>query len=1136
MKKIFITTFLALLCGVFVSAQGTAKKELVSQRIADAITSGKYYMKLKGALDIDDEDGNISMMPVMEIAAKGGVSMLRISELSTVSLIVNGYSYQLDEKSKTYMPMVSQAGEPDLNFGKLTFNGQGKCKLNGKEFYYDCWRSSDGRTIKFYYNSAKVSAVDFGLKEQGFGVMNLLAFDTRIPEKMYFCLSSDWKKSNMAGGGAMAGIDTEAMMAQALSQIDPSELPEGVDIKALMSGGGIDIRKMIEQELGGEELPEGVSLDDLMNMAGMGGQSTSSSIQMLEMSKQQNEEINSYIEMMRGQGIPDEQLDYMKKSMMPDANMYDQSINALKQQEARTQAMTNAPEPPKCSDTWLDTSTGCQLAAGGDMGVITVSESHPTDRPYIYKDDLEEPTLLAVDMSKDVTDEGIWQAFDALVAETEGMTEEQAVDHIMEQCGILANAAEMHFVTGEVIERAVAICMLVPSVLTYNNAGLLFFYTGDTKNALTYYQEAEKQDKDNPTVLANIAECFLELGDRAAARRYAERAVNFAPDFGLAYQILTTINLAEGKYVAAAETLFRSAENHFSEITARQFYSLIMALSAGPLKVCEGFDHYKLFHLIFSEKNLELLTIATQAGFEKREGLDVPSEQIDLPWLIPSGKLQYVYPSLGERRKEMDEKVHRLMDDGERLLEKNKPLQAILAMGMNGYKGELGNLENMARSMASYNFKMPDIPEIDIYASASAQARGTYDGCYLLDARQYWCLQMWKAYYEGQYDYLQGYWYCEDKGLGKRPDALVQRNENKDIALEFENTILKTGLEKYYESTRRCQKAYDDCVASSRSELEELRCKEQYLRCMISCGVILVRDYYAVVIGNVVDTDRPYYEQYEKPLLEEYWLRMNAMSSYCEDIGTREYILNEVSQFINGERTKYMFTAEQFGLNIDQWWTQYVRTYEQELKEVIAEINYIDQPVIPVIEKSGGELKDYGEKERTHMGFAIPTPWGRVGYQHNGDQYGFFHENEASGTTTFWGEDGREEELETYDCLADNPHAPDQGGYAQVLGKWAAQKGAKDMVGKAAKGLGLGGVTALIPVNKSSSKRQRARVVDSQGNVSSSGISHTDSRTIGVDALNVTKTRKVVRSGNAVRTVNHVGYTFMGLIEINETW
>ncbi len=1132
MKKLLI--LLALL-PILTTAQTTSKKEFVSQRIADAISNGKFYMKLSGIISIDDdEDGNITMKPVLEIAVKNGVGMTRMPEMKTVTLVANGYNYQLDEASKTYMPVPPRPNEPDLNFdlGKLSFQSQGKCQLNGMDFYYDLWRTTKGRNITFYYNSAKVSAIDLGMKEQGLGVMNLLAFDTRIPDNMYFCLTPEWEKNGMASG-SMSGIDTDALMEQALSEIDTSELPEGIDLKSLMKGGGIDLRKIIEQEMGNEELPEGMSMDDIMSMVSP-SQNSSAAIKQLEQMKQlQEENIPQMRKMLREQGVPKAQIEYMMENLLPDTEKMGQGIEVMKQQEAYTKMQQNAPEPPKCSCPWTDSSQSCELAAGTDMGGITVNGEH-AHSPYIYKDDLDEPTLAAINMSKEVTDEGVWRAFNALAKETEGMTQEAAMAHIMEQCSMLPNAAEMGFVTGEVIERAIAICMHAPTALSYNNAGLLFFQNGDTKNALAYYQQAEKMDGENPTVLANIAECFLELGDRTSARRYADRAVSLAPDFGLAYQILTTLNLAEGKYVSAAETLFRGAETHFSEITAQQFFSLQMAIEMGGLKVCQGLDFHKLFHSIFSEKNLALLTKATQAGYDKHSGIDTPGNQKRLPWLIPGGNLQLTYMAMTKRRKELEAENEKLYQRNVEIENSDIKIGVIQAMGMRNYKDELKNAENLAKSMTSYKFDMPNIPDMDLYAMASMSARGSNDGCYLLDARQYWCLQMWKTYYECQYDYLQGKWYCEDKGFGKRPDAILEREKAMKVVEELEP--VKRGLEMMTPRLEACEDAYDDCCENATTELQSLRCKEAYLRCKIPIYASYVRDYFSVAMGDYVNVNKPFYETQEQPLLEEYWLRMTDMVSYCEDLAMQEYFLNEVAQFINTRWTQYMYPAENFGVRIQQEWNATVTPLEKELGQVIEEINYLDQPVIPAVKKSGGELKDYGPKERSKMGFAIPTPWGKVGYRHNGEQYGFFSENEATGKTKFWGNDGRNTIMETYDCITDKPHANDPKGYGATLGKWAAEKGTKDMIGKAAKGLGLGAATAFIPVAKSSDTRQRSRTVDSQGNVSSSGISHTSSRTIGVDALNMTRTKVTTRSGNSVRTVNHASYNFMGLIEITETF
>ncbi len=1129
--------FIITLMGISAQAQTAKKQELVSQRVADAISKGKFYMKLSGMFDHEDEeDGNINMMLEMRIAVKDDVTMMRMPKMQQVSLVVDGYTYQLNEASKTYTPIPPQGVEPDFDFGKLNFQSQGVCKLNGADYYYDRYRCNSGQTITFYYNSNKVAAIDLGLKDVGMGVMNLLEFDTRIPDDMFFCLTPEWKRGGATTGMEALGIDQDAMMAEAMKNINPEDLPEGFDISQLMKGGGINTEAIMQQalsEIDPSELPEGMSINDIMSMAGAAGSNSSDLNQIKGIMGGLEQDSETVRKMLRMQGVPEEQINTMISNMFPDPNMTKELISGMEQQQARTQAVNNAPEPPKCSTPWHDPSQSCSLAAGSNLGAISVSGSKPNS-PYIYISDLSAPTQVAT-YSKEVTDEGVWRAFNALVKETEGMSDDEATTYLMEHAGAMPTLADMRFVNGEVIERAVAICMLAPSALSYNNAGLLFFMNKDTQNALTYYQAAERCDKDSPTILANIAECFLELGDKAAARRYAERAVALAPDFGLAWQIITTLNLAEKRYAEAAETLFRSAATHFSEITAQQFFSLWLVVQEGSAYVCQGIDQYRLFHNIFSEKNLELLTKATQSGYSKQEGLDIPANQVDMPWLVQNGNLHLTYTSMDKRFKEADKEIKSWLERNDQLEKDNIDIPLMMAMGMGNYQAELEGMKQNVQNYTGFNISLPDIPTTDLYAMASQQARGSYQGRYLLDACQYWCLKLWMEYYEGLYDYLNGGWYCEEKNIGKKSAAAIEKEEYEKVQEGVRNALLERALWVQAADHQACVEARNDCHERARSELESLRCEEEYLRCMIHANVKYCRAYNQY-LGKWLETPKMFWEKYEQPLLEEYWLRMNALVAYCESTDLQEYYLNEVAYFINSKWIDDVDTAVRFGMDAELVWSDQVRSLEAQLDEVIAEINYLDQPKIEVIEKSGGELKNYGEKERNDLGFGIPLPWGEVGYRSNGEQYGFFFDNEATGESTFWGEDDSTEVLETYDCLASKPSPDDPKGYAETIGKWAAQDGTKKVVDAAAKGLGLGGVSALAPVNKSSSTRQRKITTDSKGNISSSEISYTDKRTIGVDALNMTKTRQRIRTGNAVRTVNHVQYNFLGIISVYETY
>lgn len=1136
MKRLFIYVLLACTFGNVAIAQN-ASKELVSQRIVNAINKGKFYMKVSGLMKIEDEGATQSMMPTFEIAVKGGVTFTHLPDMGITTLTANGFNYMLDERSKTYTVNPINPNEPDLgDIGRLTFMKQGECNLNGVKYYYDLYRSSKGHEVTFYYNTTKVAVIDLGMESSGIGKLSLLSFDTKIPQSAIFCLGKEWKKAS-AGMSAMPSMSTDISKyvdEETLKSLE-KELPAGFDLKKLMSGQIDD--KMIEQLVGAEGLPEGMSMNDIKGAMGMGG----SSNQMDETTRKQMEFMSSpeyreqMIQIQMMGGMTRSQAEHAVKQMLPDADAMMQGLEMMDEQNAREQLVQNAPEPPRCSSPWVDPSQGCELAAGGNMGMITVTDEHDVAQ-IVYIDQFDTPQQIEVDMALDVTDDGIWEAFNAFVEETKDMPQDEAVSYVMSYNGDLISVAEIGCVTGDMIERAVASCMLCPSALTYNNAGILFAYKNDMDNAKIYWETAEKYDSGNPTVALNLGEYYFEKGDFVTARRYVDKAIRNAPDFGLAYQVLTSINLAEGKYVDAAKTLFKSAENYFSNITASQMFSLRMAMETAKLKICEGFDYEQLFNDVFSEENKESLMRATKSGFLNPVE-NIPADMKSLPWLCENGKIHSTYQSLDKRDKEMTARVDSLSARNDQLAMEHPSIGAILAMGTRNTKDLLEDVDKYASELVNAHgvtediLQMPTIPEMDLYAMASQQARGSGDGSYLLDARQYWCIYLWQFYYEDLIDRETKGWACHrgEQTFGTYPEHLTELEKRNDLAM-------KTGQnewEIYAGGVWECELAEIECKKHAETKVEGLKCELECIRCKIPLGKRLVRNYYDAMWTAVLDVEKWHYETYERPLLEEYWATMTSLVGYCENTYMQEYILNEVAQKIYHKWAYSLNRGAGFGLNVEQMWAQYVQSLEIQAKETMSIISQLDMPKIPVIHKSGGELKNYGEKPKPGWRVDIPLPWGSFGLQKKNDQYSFISHNDATGTTSINNlTTGERSEYTTYESLADNPHSQDPEGYTKTIGKWAGKKVVGkmvDVVGKAA----MGGASKFIPVSESKNLRQRARTIDKEGNITNSTIVYNRNYTGGVEGFNITKGRTEYRTGNTVRVERHVGYNF-GFIKMTE--
>lgn len=1116
--KRFAISLLALTATLLSTVAG----EIVSKRIVDAINDGKFYMKITGIMNVEDEGDKMTLAPILDVAVKDGVTMTRSSDMGMLSLVANGHTYTLDEKNKTYTVYKLDDKEPRFdNIGRLTFKNQGECQLNGVKYYYDRYRSSKGHSMTFYYNSQKVAVIDFGMESSGLGKMSLLSFDAKIPETMFFCLSKEWKNASL---GASATPDASKYISEeTLKNADLSGLPEGMDIKALISGK-VDEKALIRQYVKEEDLPEGMSMSELMGMVDQSNNAHSTQNYATTMTETRSEMKKMLMEY---QGYTEAQAEhYLEASGLSKSNISD-AQTAFNEQEAHKQMVQNAPEPPRCSTPWIDSSQGCELAAGGNLGVINITDEQTLSTP-VYIDQFDKVENLQASLSLEVSDEGIWNAFNAFVEETKNMTQDEAVTYVMQYNEMAFTAAEIGCVTGALIERAVASCMLCPSAVTYNNTGILFAYKSDMENALKFYEAAEKMAPDNPTVQVNLAEYYFEKGNYVASRRHANKAIAAAPDYGLAYQILTSINLAEGKSVEAAKTLFKSAATYFSDITAQQFFSLKMAMLSSQVQICDGFDYEKLFNEIFSPENLELLTKATKAGFEKE--VAVPADKQKFDWLLKShGDLHTTYMSLGKRQEESRAYRDSLMSRNDQLITEHPYIAAIVAMGTRNANKDFQAAEDLINTATDGKipggFDMPDMPSIDTYAVASQMARGSADGCYLLDARQYWCIDLWRFYYNELIRMQNGGWSCHrtDPPTGTWPEVLTTMENNKEKYLKYmHDEELKLG-----KSYQPCIEAYDKCLESADNEVEEFYCKVQYYRCILPLNKAFVRNAYTNYESMQLDDEKMFYTQYIQPILEEYWAKITEMVGYCENQYLKEYILNEVTDDIQFDWHKHIGIAHDAGKNIEQQWTIRVQKLEKEIKQTMSIISQLDMPKIPAIRKSGGTLKNYGEKPKPDFRVSIPLPWGSIGFQRRNEQYSIVTENEATGKTKIRNlTTGEKTEYSSYESLADKPHSQDPKGYGKCIAEWLGKKMVGDMIDKVVKVPGPFKASNFKPVNESKSSRQRMRVIDPEGNVTSTGIVYNASQTVGADAINMTRGQTQIRTGNYRHTERHTTLNF----------
>ena len=1083
MKKNLWLIALSLMLPALLFAQ-EASKELVSKRLVDAINSGKFYMKTGGSFRIDDGGDALFAEMQMETATKGEVSMNRVTTngMKNVILSTNGYNYMLDEANKTYTSQAIEDAQGSGSMEKLTFVRQGTCQLNGTDYYYDEWKTASGHRFVFYYNSPKVAAIEMmgtGLvSEEMAGPMSLLSFNSSIPKSMYFCLGNEWKKSE-GGSSTMGGIDPSAHVPQ-----NVEGLPEGINMKDLMSGK-IDQAALIRKYVKKEDLPKGMTIDDVIAMSSG------------------NAGVNAAMK-----NLTPEQ-----RKMMEQQTAMQQQTKQMQQQQ-QTMA-TNAPEPPRCSTPWTDNTQGTEMAAGIHLGELTLSGKRPTPRDsYVYLADFQDaPATTGPRIDLNVTDEGVWLAFEEISKEIEQMSDAEALSYVDAISGDALTCAEIDMVTGQIVERAIAACMIYPSSYTYNNAGMLFVHINDESHALDYFKQAEKIDPENPAVLTNIADCYLASDNTGEVEKYVAKALMFAPDYGPALQMRTTLLLKQGKFEEAIKALFHCAAYYFSDVTASQFFSLMMQLQALESRMDgNNEENFKeVIDRLMSDENKALLKKATMAGFNKKPQAGQPDHR-KFEFTYEVASIMHQHKSLEAMHDAFHNDWEALQKRSDELTRDNTLYQLYFTMGFGSFTQSMDALENELNKITAVQGQA-DVYQGDNLSFANngyemlCKTKGYEGGVSLLDARQFWCMMIWRSYYRLLMNWASGYLGdVQNDGtvLGSCPESY--RNYHRV-------------LHHWLELRPKADESYRECLKGSASPDEITT-----MRNILGCNRSYWSSYENPSTLNPHSARQQQYVKDIQPILEEYWATMSELAGYCNDATLQEYFLTEAMYDINALWPWGLREAARDGNNLAMWYKTQIIHYEAAIGQRISELKEEEAKKREAMKSKDARLKNYGEKDHPDYGFGINTPFGRIGFMQSDGQTNISFESKLTGKTTIKNlTTGNTTTMTTYKTLADEAH--EQAKKSPF--DWLKDEGKDKVIDKLGK-------TALNTKNMSKFKagfgqtRQHARTTDRMGNTVDTGDVHTRSFSIGGgdSPISATATETRHRSGNSFRVKNHLTVNF----------
>ena len=1091
---------LSLIIPASVLAQD-ASTELVSKRLVDAINSGKFYMKTGGNFRIDDGGEALFAEMQMETATKGEVTMNRVNTngMQNVILSANGYNYVLDEAKKTYTAQAidnKQGGSMD----KLTFVRQGTCKLNGADYYYDEWKTASGDRFIFYYNSPKVAAIEMmgaGLgTEEMAGPMSLLSFNPSVPKNMYFCLGKEWKKGQ-SSASAIGGIDPSTYIPQKVEG-----LPEGINMKDLMSGK-VDQAALIRKYVKKEDLPQGMSVDDVIAMSG----SANINAMMKNLTPEQKK-------MMQQQGVDISALQNMGNQQVAAQK---QAMQMQQKQQLQSTTGVNAPEPPRCSTPWTDNTQGMEMAAGIHLGELALSGKRPTPRDsYVYLADFQDaPATTGPRIDLNVTDEGVWLAFEEISKEIEQMSDAEALSYVDAISGDALTCAEIDMVTGQIVERAIAACMIYPSSYTYNNAGMLFVHINDESHALDYFKQAEKIDPENPAVLTNIADCYLASGNTGEVEKYVAKALMFAPDYGPALQMRTTLLLKQGKFEEAIKALFHCAAYYFSDVTASQFFSLMMQLQALESRMDgNNEENFKeVIDRLMSDENKALLKKATMAGFNKKPQAGQPDHR-KFEFTYEVASIMHQHKSLEAMHDAFHNDWEALQKRSDELTRDNTLYQLYFTMGFGSFTQSMDALENELNKITAVQGQA-DVYQGDNLSFANngyemlCKTKGYEGGVSLLDARQFWCMMIWRSYYRLLMNWASGYLGdVQNDGtvLGSCPESY--RNYHRV-------------LHHWLELRPKADESYRECLKGSASPDEITT-----MRNILGCNRSYWSSYENPSTLNPHSARQQQYVKDIQPILEEYWATMSELAGYCNDATLQEYFLTEAMYDINALWPWGLREAAHDGSSLAMWFKINIIDFEAKIGERISELKTEEAKKREAMKSENARLRNYGEKEHPDYGFGINTPFGRIGFMQSDGQTNISFESKLTGKTTIKNlTTGNTTTMTTYKTLADEAREKAKKSPSD----WLKDQGKDKLVDKVGK-------MALNTKDMSKFKagfgqtRQHARTVDRMGNPVDTGDVQTRSFSIGgVGPVSATATETRHRSGNSFRTKNHLTVNFGAL-------
>lgn len=502
--------------------------------------------------------------------------------------------------------------------------------------------------------------------------------------------------------------------------------------------------------------------------------------------------------------------------------------------------------------------------------------------------------------------------FAYLVNELEPLDDAARAEYLLNLADYAAILQADKKLDGTIKNALAAACLLYPNSYLINNYASILMVQKQYKEALLWLAQADEADPNNPVILTNMAECCYELGDYEMTMVYTDIAIASQEDFGLAHLLQACVHLMRGNVRPAMVSLFRSARTCWTDLTTTLMEDLYQYAK-----------EYKEVNdiMILDKELLDILMEAAGADCVS-DGRDTLANQISLPFPAPNISMAL----------NADDSY---WAQSQQILESIEPLRSY-----NDYEGTLSTTDLEREYNDDVRHVLIAKFHILYYEHLIEQWD---DGQYYVEERDRLRNNFQKHYEEtwAPIGEKQSEWYAE-----------LEEHANLILA-GFGLSVVddKAAAELILRNTEEFWTKYEEYM-------------EESLKMNIDTQESL-RDQWHNVLIQIENEKVLGYESKMKPILEEYYQRMNAILGYMQSDVMRQNFEYRVLWTVNYEGI--VSPLQHAGASLME-----VNKYDEELESWRAQLDgfYSDQQ-----QKKQEEVQAKAEEAKLKEAQAIRREW-----------------------------------------------------------------------------------------------------------------------------------------------------------------